>query len=48
MTCAQHELLLKIANQGYGLGGLIGIDMGTKEHAEAVSAVRTNPDLTAT
>lgn len=33
----QHQLLKKLANPGYGFGGLMGIDMGSQAKAEAVS-----------
>lgn len=29
----QHELLKRMANPGYGFGGILGVDLGTKERA---------------
>lgn len=33
----QHALMLAQANEGYGLGGLIGMDLGSSARANAVS-----------
>ncbi|KAL6748161.1 Cys/Met metabolism PLP-dependent enzyme-domain-containing protein [Haematococcus lacustris] len=34
-THPQHKLLCRLANPGYGLGGLVGVDLGSKAQADA-------------
>jgi methionine-gamma-lyase len=31
----QHALLQRLANPGYSSGGLLGVDLGSRQHAEA-------------
>ena len=40
----QHELYASLINEGYGFGGMLGLDCGTKEKAEKVMELLQNQE----
>ncbi len=43
-THPDHELLRRSANDGYGLGGILGLDVGTQSRAEALMETLQNDE----